>query len=38
MGGVGIGLDRMVMLLANQHSLRDVLFFPTMRPEGAEET
>jgi lysyl-tRNA synthetase class 2 len=36
MGGVGIGLDRMVMLMTNQHSLRDVLFFPTMRPEQGE--
>ncbi len=34
MGGVGIGLDRMVLLLTDQHSLRDVLFFPTMRPES----
>ncbi len=33
MGGVGLGVDRMVMLLTDQHSLRDVLFFPTMRPE-----
>lgn len=31
--GIGFGIDRICMLLTNQHSIQDVLFFPMMRPE-----
>lgn len=31
--GMGIGIDRLVMIMTNQHSIQEVLFFPQMRPE-----
>ena len=33
-GGLGVGVDRVIMLITNSQSIRDIILFPTMKPEG----
>ena len=37
-GGIGIGIDRMIMVLLGQESIRDIIFFPTMKPQQTTQS